>query len=261
MNELTKSSTSEEIKKYFIAILKLAKASEEFPVNLDEVWPLVYGRKEEAVRALTSDPQFIEGVDFQFLRGNAEQKTGRGGHNRIDYELSVSCMEFFIARKVRPVFEVYRQVFHKAPEMAKQIKHSTVKEKIAVADWLTGFLNLNESSKLALAKTIAEPLGLPTPDYTPSKGIVKSASDLLKENDVFVSVQTFNQKMIERGYMIELTRPSSKGGVKKFKSIVDEGLSYGENQVCPNNPKSTQPLYYEEKFVDLLVMLQLKQVA
>lgn len=27
--------------------------------------------------------------------------------------LSIPCLEFFIARKVRPVFEVYRQVFHK----------------------------------------------------------------------------------------------------------------------------------------------------
>ena len=26
--------------------------------------------------------------------------------------LSVPCLEFFIARKVRPVFEVYRKVFH-----------------------------------------------------------------------------------------------------------------------------------------------------
>ena len=261
MNELTKSSSSEEIKAYFNAILKLAKASEEFPVNLDEVWPLVYGRKEEAVRALTSDPQFIEGVDFQFLRRNAEQRTGRGGHNKVDYELSVSCMEFFIARKVRPVFEVYRQVFHKVPEMAKQIKSATVKDKIAVADWLTGFLNLNESSKLALAKTIAEPLGLPTPDYTPSKGVLKSAGELLKENGISVSAQTFNQKMIEKGFMVERSRPSSNGGTKKFKSITGEGLDFGENQVNPNNPKSTQPLYYEEKFIELLVVLQLKQIA
>lgn len=35
MNQLTKSSSSEEIKMYFNAILKLTKASEEFPVNLD----------------------------------------------------------------------------------------------------------------------------------------------------------------------------------------------------------------------------------
>lgn len=72
-------------------------------------------------------------------------------------------------------------MFHKAPEIAKQLKQATIKDKIVVADWLTVFLNLNESSKLALAKTIAEPLGLPTPDYTPSKGILKSAGELLKK--------------------------------------------------------------------------------
>jgi hypothetical protein len=67
--------------------------------------------------------------------------------------------------------------------------------------------------------------------------------------------------MIEKGYMVELTRPSSKGGVKKFKSITGDGLNFGENQVNPNNPKSTQPLYYEDKFIELLILLQLKQIA
>ena len=54
MNQLSKTSSSEEIKSYFNAILKLAKASEEFPVNLDEVWPLVYENRADAVRALKS---------------------------------------------------------------------------------------------------------------------------------------------------------------------------------------------------------------
>lgn len=52
-----------------------------------------------------------------------------------------------------------------------------------------------------------------------------------------------------------------KGSVKKFKSITGEGLNYGENQVNPNNPKRTQPLYYEEKFFELLTLLELKQIA
>lgn len=34
----------------------------------------------------------------------------------MTYMLSVPCLEFFIARKVRPVFEVYRKVFHKVVE-------------------------------------------------------------------------------------------------------------------------------------------------
>lgn len=257
MNQLTKSSSSEEIKMYFNAILKLAKASEKYPVNLDEVWMLVYGRKSDATDALQRD--FVENDDYQVLRQNPQNP--QGGRPTNEYRLTVSCLEYFIVKKVRSVFEVYRKVFHKAPEIAKQIKQATIKDKIVVADWLTGFLNLNESSKLALAKTIAEPLGLPTPDYTPSKGILKSAGELLKENECAISAQIFNQKMIEKGYMVELTRPSSKGGVKKFKSITGDGLNFGENQVNPNNPKSTQPLYYEDKFIDLLIALQLKQIA
>lgn len=255
MNQLTKSSTNEEIKAYFNAILKLAKASEKYPVNLDEVWMLVYTRRDSAIDALKRD--FIENDDFVTVRNSPEG----GKFASVDYYLTVSCLEYFIVKKVRPVFEVYRKVFHKAAEHIKLLKEPTIKDKIAVADWLTGFLNLNESSKLALAKTIAEPLGLPTPDYTPSKGILKSAGELLKENECPISAQVFNQKMIEKGYMVELTRPSSKGGVKKFKSIVGEGLGFGENQVNPNNPKSTQPLYYEERFLELLVLLQLRQIA
>lgn len=260
MMQLSKSSSGEEIKKYFSAILKLAKASEEFPVNLEEVWPLVYGRKEEAVRALTSEnSEFIQSVDYQILRKDAEKT--QSGRPTNEYFLTVSCLEFFIARKVRAVFDVYRKVFHKSIEATKQIKSATIKDKIVVADWLTGFLNLNESSKLALAKTIAEPLGLPIPDYTPSKGILKSAGELLKENGLSISARIFNQKMIEKGYMVERSRPSSNGGTKKFKSITGDGLNFGENQVNPNNPKSTQPLYYEDKFIELLVLLQLRQIV
>lgn len=40
--QLTKQSTDQEIKAYFEEVLKLSKDSEEFPVNLDDVWPLVY---------------------------------------------------------------------------------------------------------------------------------------------------------------------------------------------------------------------------
>lgn len=255
MNQLTKSSTSEEIKTYFNAILRLAKASEKYPINLDEVWMLVYSRKSDASEALRRD--FIENEDFVTVRQNPQG----GKFTSIDYYLSVSCLEYFIVKKVRPVFEVYRKVFHKSAEYAKQLKVPTVKDKIVAANWLTGFLNLNESSKLALAKTIAEPLGLPTPNYTSSKGILKSAGELLKQNDCPVSAQVFNQKMIEKGLMVELTRTSSKGGCKKFKSITGEGLDFGENQVNPNNPKGTQPLYYEEKFIDLLILLELKRIS
>jgi hypothetical protein len=100
---LTKDSTENEIKAYFQKVLELKQSGEEFPVNLELVWPLVYGRKEEATRALKAD--FIEGVDFQVLRKNA--KNPSGGRPVEDYHLSVPCMEYFIARKVRSIFDVY----------------------------------------------------------------------------------------------------------------------------------------------------------
>lgn len=119
--QLTKQSTGQEIKAYFEEVLRMSKDSEEFPVNLDDVWPLVYSAKEKAVRALKSNDLFLQNVDYQVLAQNGENsevlaqngEKVRNGRPIEIYMLSVPCLEFFIARKVRPVFEVYRQVFHK----------------------------------------------------------------------------------------------------------------------------------------------------
>ena len=125
--QLTKQSTDQEIKAYFEEVLRMSRDSEEFPVNLDEVWPLVYSRKDKAVRALKEGELFIEGIDYiplpqngERLEGNLLAQNGKrmangqfNGCDKVTYKLSVPCLEFFIARKVRPVFEVYRQVFHK----------------------------------------------------------------------------------------------------------------------------------------------------
>lgn len=130
MKQLTKQSSEAEIKAYFCAVLNLAKSNEEFPVNLDDVWPLVYSRKDKAVRALKEGESFFEGIDYQPLPQNGERledkplaQNGKrlasgkfNGENKVTYMLSVPCLEFFIARKVRPVFEVYRKVFHKVVE-------------------------------------------------------------------------------------------------------------------------------------------------
>lgn len=120
MSLLTKQSTDLEIKAYFEEVLRMSKDSKEFPVNLDDVWPLVYAEKGKAVRALKSNELFVEGIDFILLAQNGKQDGNNGkqvnswgGNNQVTYMLSVPCLEFFIARKVRPVFEVYRQVFHK----------------------------------------------------------------------------------------------------------------------------------------------------
>lgn len=254
---LSKESSESEIKRYFNAVLKLSQADNEFPINLDEVWPLVYPRKDHAVRELTDS--FIQGVDYQVFLKNGENP--QGGRPTNEYYLTVPCMEFFIARKVRPVFEVYRKVFHHTVNNAKPQSLTPTKVRASL-EWVKGvseMLNLNDSSKLALLGLVAQPLGLPVPDYTPSHGTLRPATELLKAHGIKMSAQDFNKLLAEKGYLATLTRKSSGGKEKRFKSITAKGLPYGENQVSPHNPRETQPLWYEDKFAELLELAGLAE--
>lgn len=124
--------------------------------------------------------------------------------------------------------------------------------------WVRGckeLLNLSEASTLSLMRKVATPLGLPTPDYVPSKGILKSASELLKARNTGISAQAFNKLAIKEGFLAINTRHSSSGKEKTFKVITPKGEQFGENQVSPNNPKETQPSWYEDKFDSLLKIL------
>lgn len=256
MNQLTKSSTGAEIKDYFNAILKLSQASEEFPVNLDEVWPIVYAQKGKAMEALRSN--FIEGVDFNLYQ-SGKVVTSDKLKNGIQYNayLTVPCLEYFIARKVRPVFEVYRQIFHKTVKPKKAITpYMETKLKMAAAKWTMEVLNMNDAARLNLIRSVTDGLGLALPEYVEAKGTVFSGSELLKKSKPGMSIRDFNTRMIETGLMKIETRPSRKyDKVKKFKSLTESGLKYGENLVHPSNPSETQPKYYEDKFQELLNVL------
>lgn len=135
--QLSKSSTEEQLKQYFMGIVELNKSSEEFPINLDDIWPIGYTRRDNAIRDLKNG--FYEGEDYvikdlsqvpdyQFLLKIEEnpnnsqvsdnqsllkfEENSKGGRPKSYYFLSVSCAEYLIVRKCRPVFEVYRRVFH-----------------------------------------------------------------------------------------------------------------------------------------------------
>ena len=122
-------------------------------------------------------------------------------------------------------------------------------------------LHMNESSVLYISKKIYKDCNIPTtylPDYTTSKGILKSATELLRKYNIQISTRKFNKIMIDKGLLREVERKSTKDNtkIKKFKNLVN--TEFGENQVNPNNPKETQPMYYEEKFEELLKELGIK---
>jgi hypothetical protein len=121
--QLSKGSTSEELKTYFTKVFELKQSGKEFPVDLEMVWPLVYERKDAAIDALKGDFGFMEGLDYNLLqKGKVVKSNELKNGIKIDVELSVPCLEFFIARKIRPVFEVYRQVLHQRVEEKAKLK-------------------------------------------------------------------------------------------------------------------------------------------
>ena len=128
--------------------------------------------------------------------------------------------------------------------------------KIIAADYTIKTLNLNDASKLPLIKAINDPLGLPTPDYVESKGILITISEISKE--IGISSSKANQILASLGILEKKSRKSSKEGHKEkcFWSITPEYGYLGENLVSPNNQSETQPKWYSEKKGEVLELLR-----
>lgn len=140
--------------------------------------------------------------------------------------------------------------------MQSQAKQINLKDKLTWVKEVKKLLNLSENSTLSLLQKVGTPLGLPTPEYTTSKGILKSATELLRENNSTLSAREFNSLMIKHGYLADMTRKAAKGAVKHFKALTSKGKTYGENQVSPKAPNQKQPMYYADNFASLLVSMK-----
>lgn len=135
----------------------------------------------------------------------------------------------------------------------EQYKVNKPKEELECFGVVADILRLSDSSKLLGVRTIYTNYGMSTnalPDYTPSNGVLKSVTELLKDNNINISAIKFNKLLLKKGVLVENERKSSKGDIKKFKTL--NNTYYGENLVNDKNPKETQPMYYEDKFKELL---------
>lgn len=271
MNEnliLTKESVPSDIERYFRGVLALDQQDKVFSVNLDDVWQLAYSRKDNAVRALKAN--FMENVDYiaiqksenSSLPQNAEQDWG--GNNKVDYYITSACLEYFVARKVRPVFEVYRRVLHHVVAQVQQQPslQEQIQAKLAFADWSAKFLNLNDASKLGIAQKIGKMVGLD--DALPQsvnagteKPITHAATDLLKSHNVGISAQAFNRMLELKGVVKHATRPGKRGKVHSWYVITPAFDKYGQNQQDPKFQQQTQIRWYDATFMELLTIVGL----
>ena len=259
---LTKQSSLVDKKMYFTAVLNLSKSGEEFPVDFDEVWQLVYSAKNKAVAELKD--KFLQNVDYQLIDQKVHASNPQGYVWEHKYYLTVSCLEFFIARKDREVFEIYRQVFHRvANGDFKQPQRSPsqpkLSDKIQAAKFLAKFLNLNDASKLQIAKTIADPLGLPTPDYVMDEKTVHAAKDLLVSHNVKMSSAEFNKILVSKGIVERMTRPGKGGKTHSWVVIPEKFEKFGQNARNPHAQNQTQALWYDNKFSELLALAGIQE--
>lgn len=180
------------IRSYFEKVLNLSKLGDKFPVNLDDVWPLVYSAKEKAVRALVSSDQFMQGIDYEILATNGENTTV--GRPVNVYMISISCMEYFIARKVRSVFNVYRDVFHK---VINKIPSSYSEALRMYADEVEARERAEKEAKLALeAKRISDNI---IKEQAPMVKFAKTA-EIAQETDMLI--REVREKLEAHGYDI-----------------------------------------------------------
>lgn len=258
---LSKDSNPSDIERYFRGVLALDQQDKVFSVFLDDVWQLAYARKDGAVRALKAN--FIENVDYISIPQNVE--TATGGAKVNNYYLTSACLEYFVARKVRPVFEVYRRVFHHAVAQVQQQPslQEQIQANLTFADWAIKTLNINEASKLGWAKKISDKFGLAAelPDavnagtFSPT---VHAATDLLKSHNVGISTQAFNRLLESKGVVKKVSRIGKRGRVHNWMVLQSPYGRYGENQQDPNFQQQTQIRWYDNLFAELLTIVGFK---
>lgn len=130
-----------------------------------------------------------------------------------------------------------------------------LKEQVESLEAVSNMLRMNDASKLLMLENFYKEYNIPTgflPKYENNGSRqMKAATELLRKNNCSISIYKFNELMLSHGLLEEKERKSTKG-IKEYKSLTELGLRYGENAVNPHNQRETQPLYYEDTFLELV---------
>ena len=164
------------------------------------------------------------------------------GYNPVLREKIINRWEELETGKAEPKF------YQQSPSQSK------LSDKIQAANFLADFLNLNGASKLAIAKSIADPLGLPTPDYVMDEKTVHAAKDLLATHKVKMSSAEFNKILVSKGIVERMTRPGKGGKTHSWVVIPEKYEKFGQNARNPHAQNQTQALWYDNKFSELLAL-------
>lgn len=140
---------------------------------------------------------------------------------------------------------------------------SQLAAKMVIARAAKSMLRMSETSTIRMLAKIAESEGLPT-DFLPAyvnETLTKAMTQMLKDlnHPLASKVRSVVHPALEAmGILEHLSRPSSSkpNETRQFWSLTEEGQKYGRNETSPNNPRETQPLYFVDRFGELLERIE-----
>ena len=261
------SSVLNNFKEGGVSVVEVIEYDGKQAVNARELHEKLGNKKQFAnwIQLRIEQYGFVENQDFQVF--NQKVKNSNGGRSRKEYALSLDMAKELCMIENNEHGRLFRKYFIEV-EKAARVKYEQEKLDKKVSDsfdiklkWLNflpGYLNLSDVSKLAMAKKIAEPLGLPTPDYVSApNGAKHSATELLKSHGVGLSARKFNELAVKAG-LLELKERKGTTKVHKYCEITKKGLAFGENDINEKNMSQTQPHWYDSKFGEVLKIIGYK---
>lgn len=258
---------SEEIKVEGFELIKVEERDGKQAVNARELHQKLGSKRDFSnwIQDRISKYGFVENQDFEVF--NKFVENSKGGRPSKEYALSLDMAKELCMIENNEQGRLFRKYFIEVEKVAR-VKYEQEKLdkkasdsfdiKLKWLNFLPGYLNLSDVSKLAMAKKIAEPLGLPTPDYVSApNGAKHSATELLKSHGVGLSARKFNELAVNAG-LLELKERKGTNKIHKYCEITKKGLAYGENDISEKNMSQTQPHWYDSKFGEVLEIIGYK---
>jgi hypothetical protein len=190
---------------------------------------------------------------------------GRGGGTYVVEPLVVAYASWISARFHLEVINTFLAV----KKSNVRALPSFVEDGCTLIESATRTLRLAASASLGMYQRLGSKVGhadlLPAyaadaPDGQASSEATKALSSLLVQHGVTYSARQAYVLLAQAGIVERKSRKATRGE-KQFWCITEAGLKYGKNVSHPENPRQTQPHFYESRFADLVQVAGLAHAA
>ena len=248
-----------------VKVLSCAKIGErQFPIFGSIEEPLFKAKDVADVLNLTNVSDMISRVD-----GDEVTKLNLGGLQGETWFLTEAGLYevFFQSRK--PVAREFKKIVKgilrelrikgevsvgKTHSLSiKRVSKTKVEAAMALIKGADEIFSLDAVSKQRMFNDFAKEYDLPLLPYVAApNGSRDSLTNLLKAHGVTMSAREVNKRLVNAGILSISTRTKSNGKTATYPVVTEIGKVYADNYQNEHSPKQTQPLYFTNRFGELL---------